>query len=481
MMQGVKPYPAYKDSRVPWLGEIPDHWEVKPLKRWVKINRSVLPETTSDDYEFDYFDIGTVGTGFLTQRPQRLKFGSAPSRARRVIGADDTILSTVRTYLKAVYYVAAAETKLVASTGFAVLTPGASTEPRFVSYLALSEALTNRVTAESVGIAYPAITETALGNFPVGIPPLGEQVAIVHFLNYADQRIRRYIRGKQKLIALLKEQQQAVIHHAITGGLDPSVRLKRSGVRWLGDIPEHWRVAQVRSVARVVRGGSPRPAGSPLYFHGSDEPWITVGEITRDPGMYLVSTSTRLTNAGVKHSRTVESGTLLLTNSGATLGIPKITHIRGCINDGVAAFLNLRPDIYKEFFYFFWATQTTHLRAWVYLGAQPNLNTQIIGGWPIVLPTLREQENIVERIKREVAPVAEAMAKAAQEIGLIRDYRTRLIADVVTGKLDVREAAANLPNEVEEPEELSLVDEVSGDEGGAELASEGLAEEEAIV
>jgi type I restriction enzyme S subunit len=128
-----KPYPAYKDSGVPWLGHVPEQWELKPLKRLVRLNASVLADTTPADYEFRYIDIGTVGTGFLTREPQRLRFGNAPSRARRVLHLGDTIISTVRTYLKAVYFVDKDPEALVCSTGFAVLTPGPSTQPKYVS------------------------------------------------------------------------------------------------------------------------------------------------------------------------------------------------------------------------------------------------------------------------------------------------------------------------------------------------------------
>ena len=145
--------------------------ELKPLKRLVRLNASVLPDTTPADYELRYIDIGTVGTGFPTREPQRLRFGNAPSRARRVLHMGVTIISTVRTYLKAVYYVDKDAEALVCSTGFAVLTPGPSTQPKYVSYLVQSNTFTDRVTAESVGTAYPAIAEGRLGSFYVPVPP----------------------------------------------------------------------------------------------------------------------------------------------------------------------------------------------------------------------------------------------------------------------------------------------------------------------
>ena len=209
MLADLKPYPETRDSGVEWLGEVPLHWEVLRLKAWLDINQLVLPEDTNPDYTFDYVDIASIETGQLSARPERIRFGDSPSRARRLVRPGDTLVSTVRTYLKAVWHVEHVYPDLIASTGFAVLTPRRGTFPKFISYFIQSDPFTGRVSAESVGIAYPAIAETRLGTLEVCVPPLSEQAAIVRFLDHADRRIRSYIRAKQKLIALLEEQKQA--------------------------------------------------------------------------------------------------------------------------------------------------------------------------------------------------------------------------------------------------------------------------------
>jgi len=215
-----QPYPSYKDSGVPWLGQVPAQWELKPLKRLVRLNASVLADTTPADYEFRYIDIGTVGTGFLTREPQRLRFGNAPSRARRVLHLGDTIISTVRTYLKAVYFVDKDPEALVCSTGFAVLTPGPSTQPKYVSYLVQSNTFTDRVTAESVGTAYPAIAEERLGSFYVPVPPLPEQTAIVEYLDAQTAKLDAAIAAARREIELLREYRERLIADVVTGKVD---------------------------------------------------------------------------------------------------------------------------------------------------------------------------------------------------------------------------------------------------------------------
>ena len=224
----LKPYPAMKNSDVPYVGEVPTHWDVRKLKHWLLVNRATLPEDTDPDYRFDYLDIGSVGTGCLVTPPERIRFADSPSRARRVVRQGDTIVSTVRTYLKAVWHAEEAKPDQIASTGFAVLTPRSSTCPKFVSYLCQSQPFTDRVTADSVGVAYPAIAETKLAAFEVPVPPLSEQNAIVTFLDDADSRIDRYIHAKKKLISPLEEEKGGLIREyrtrliadVVTGKLD---------------------------------------------------------------------------------------------------------------------------------------------------------------------------------------------------------------------------------------------------------------------
>ena len=244
--QQYRPYPVYKDIGVEWLREIPVHWEVRRLKDWVTINRSVLPETTDPDFVFQYIDIGSVSTGVLTKKPQRMRFAASPSRARRIVREGDTIISTVRTYLKAVWFAQETHDNLICSTGFAVLTPDERAVPKFVSYLVQSHPFIEQVTANSVGMSYPAIAESRLGSFHLPLPPLPEQAAIVRYLDYVERRIRRYIDAKQKLVGLLEELKQATIYEAVTRSLDPNVPLKPSGVEWLGHIPAHWALRRLK-------------------------------------------------------------------------------------------------------------------------------------------------------------------------------------------------------------------------------------------
>ena len=218
--RGLDPNVHLKPSGTPWLGEVPEHWEVRRLKNWTGINEAILPETTAPDFEFRYVEIGAVETGKLVAEPCLIRFAAAPSRARRIVKGGDTIISTVRTYLKAVWFASGANDDLICSTGFAVLTPRQETVPKFVNYVVQSDIFTDRVTAESVGIAYPAISESRFGSLQVCVPPLDEQAAIVEYLDEATVGIDAAIARARRQIELVEEYRPRLIADVVTGKLD---------------------------------------------------------------------------------------------------------------------------------------------------------------------------------------------------------------------------------------------------------------------
>jgi type I restriction enzyme S subunit len=210
-----------KPSGIEWLGDVPTHWKVKPLKRWARLNARTLGERTNPDFEFRYLDIGSVQTGRLTKEPERILFEAAPSRARRVLQRGDTVISTVRTYLKAIWYVNQDADDLIASTGFAVLTPEAGVEPEYLGYVIQSSAFVNRVTANSIGIAYPAISESVLGRFHVALPPtVTEQKDIVSHIKRESAPLDDAITRAEDEIKLIREYRDRQIADVVTGQID---------------------------------------------------------------------------------------------------------------------------------------------------------------------------------------------------------------------------------------------------------------------
>ena len=450
MSPTLHPYPSYKPSGIEWLGEVPEHWEVIRLKSLLEINGVVLPEDTDPDYTFDYIDIGSVATGALTAKPKRLRFENSPSRARRVLRLGDTIVSTVRTYLKAIWHVDDLASDLIASTGFAVLTARLGTFPKFVSYFCQSDSFTNRVTANSVGIAYPAIAETRLATLEISTPPLSEQAAIVRFLDHADRRIRRYLRAKEKLIAVLEEQKQALIQQAVTGQIDvrtgrPYPSYKDSGVEWLGEVPEHWGVAALRHRYSQCLGkmlDSKRIVGSHLlpYLRNTDVQWdkINIEDLPKmdippnEYGRYTVQSGDLLVCEGGEVGRcALWSGDL------AVCGFQKALHRLRPRNTG--------RDAARFMYYALRAAAAGNAFGDGHISTIAHLTGEKLRIHRFPFPAFHEQSAIVEHLDKTATDIDAAVGRTRRQIELLQEYRTRLIADVVTGKLDVRQAAATLP------------------------------------
>ena len=207
-----------KDSGIEWIGEIPKHWSIDKLKYWVDLNTSSLSENTDDYYEFDYVDIGSVNLEKGIEKYEHMVFKDSPSRARRIVKKDDIIVSTVRTYLKAIAVIPDKE-DIIVSTGFAVLTPR-NINSRFLAYLTKSDYFVNLVSANSEGVSYPAINSSVLINLKILIPPDEEQTKIGNYLDKEISEIDKITEKISENINLLEEYKTSLIHHVVTGKID---------------------------------------------------------------------------------------------------------------------------------------------------------------------------------------------------------------------------------------------------------------------
>ena len=313
----------------------------------------------------------------------------------------------------------------------------------------------------------------------IPLPPLDEQQAIVRYLDHIDRRIRRYIRAKQRLLALLHEQKQAIIHQAVTRGLDASAPLKPSGVAWLGEVPAHWERTRLKFVGEIQTGLT---LGK-VYLNDEleERPYLRVANVQSG---YLNLATIATVRVPLKEAKSCElqPGDVLMTEGGDIdkLGRGYVWQgeIPGCLHQNhIFAVRVNRKRILPEFlvalmtsrhgrnYFQLTAKQTTNLAS---------TNSTTLKAFPLLLPSIEEQQSILRQIATETSALDSIITKAQREIDLIREYRTRLIADVVTGKVDVRAAAAALPTEEGEAEE-NFADAASNESLGEEMSE---AEEE---
>ncbi|GMG97966.1 restriction endonuclease subunit S [Tepidimicrobium xylanilyticum] len=218
--KGLNPNVRMKDSGIEWIGEIPEHWILSKIKYVSLINNKTLSESTDDDYEIDYIDISSVTSIGEIDGIQRLNFKDAPSRARRILSKGDTIVSTVRTYLKAIAFIENVQSNLICSTGFAVLTPLSKVVPKYLFYLMRSEKYVNEIVRRSVGVSYPAINASDIGALECAIPNKDEQKYIVEYLDNCTTQIDQLVNDIQTQIQKLKEYRQSLISETVTGKID---------------------------------------------------------------------------------------------------------------------------------------------------------------------------------------------------------------------------------------------------------------------
>ena len=215
--EGVKRDLKMKDSWIEWRGEVPVGWEVKRLKYVANVNPEALGETIPLDYEIRYVDISNVNEEGLIDESELMLFGDAPSRARRIIKKEDVIVSTVRTYLKAIAYFPMSESNLIVSTGFAVLRVSNIIKAKLLYYFVRSDFFVESIMANSVGVSYPAINSSVLAGLPILVPPKNQQSEIIKFL---DKQTKKYNDLMKKILsqtATLKEYRQALISNVVTG------------------------------------------------------------------------------------------------------------------------------------------------------------------------------------------------------------------------------------------------------------------------
>ena len=436
-----KAYPEYKASGVQWLGDIPSDWRVIPLKHLATLNpkkSGINKQKMSDHCSFVPMDKLKLNSLKLDET----KLISDVYDGYTYFENEDVLMAKVTPCFENKNMAVAKN--LLNGIGFGsseiyVLRTNSNLNNQFLFYRLQEDGFMEIATAAMSGAGgLKRVPAEIINTFLAAFPLYEEQQKIASFLDHETAKIDTLIAKQEKLIALLKEKRQAVISHAVTKGLNPDAPMKDSGVEWLGEVPEHWDVTKFGYISQVVRGGSPRPAGDPELFNGDYSPWVTVAEITKDDEIYLTETETFLTKKGSLQCRVFTAGTLLLSNSGATLGVPSILSINANANDGVVGFENLKVN--SEFAYFYLSSLTQGLRDRIKQGSgQPNLNTDIVKGISIPLPPSDEIEKIVEYIHKLRAHYRQLESKAIHGITLLKERKTALISAAVTGKIDVRD------------------------------------------
>jgi type I restriction enzyme S subunit len=470
MTSSMQSYPEYKASGVPWLGDVPAHWQVLP-------NRAILSETNNRDFADEAMLSVTIANGIVLQRSiledSSKKDGSREDKSTyKLVEPGDIAYNKMRAWQGAI---GVSDYRGIVSPAYVVQRPRSHANSRYLHYMLRTPAFAGEAERWSYGITSDmwSLRSEHFKMIYCCLPPLDEQQAIVRYLDAIDRRVRRYIRAKQRLLALLREQKQAIIHQAVTRGLDASAPLKPSGVAWLGEVPAHWEVWQIGHFAKVGNGSTPSRS-NPDYWNRGEFPWLNSASVNHGR---ITASDQYVTNLALKecHLPIVRPGSILIaiTGQGKTRGTAALLETEATINQHIAFVTPMTSRVLPDYLLLFLRAAYADLRRISddAGGTKGALTCEDIKRYRVLVPPLREQRSLVETVSHQTGHIDFVMHRTQREIALIQEYRTRLIADVVTGKVDVRAAAVALPAEVGEEVAWAVGE---GEEEGEEVSEEEL-------
>ena len=428
-----KQYPSYKNSGVEWLGDVPEHWEVKPNKYVFKIQKRIA---------------GTLGFNVLSITQKGLKVKDIESNAGQmaqdyskyqIVNVGDFAMNHMDLLTG---WIDIAKVKGVTSPDYRVFeVRNKKVNKEYFLHLFQLGYRNKILFAFGQGAAQMGrwrLQSETFNTLKMPFPSIDEQQKIVSFLDTETTRIDTLIAKQEKLIELLEEQRKSIISHAVTKGLNPNAPMKDSGVEWLGEVPEHWEVKKIKRISPVNRGASPRPINDLKYFDDNGEyAWVRISDVTRSNG-FLFETEQRLSSLGASFSVKLEPESLFLSIA-ATVGKPCITKIKTCIHDGFVYFpkLNKHRDLLFNIF-----ESKLCFVGLGKLGTQLNLNSETVEDIYVAIPPESEEKAILGYIQTETTRIDNLISKQKSLIEKLKEYRASIISHAVTGKIDVMEFGA---------------------------------------
>jgi type I restriction enzyme S subunit len=435
MIDGLRPYPEMKASGVDWLPTLPNGWEIHRAKYSF--------QEADDRSESGGEELLSVShkTGVTPRSQKNITMFMAESyEGHKVCRPGDIVVNTMWAWMAAI---GVSRHVGIVSPAYGIYRPRTADrfEPKFLDYLLRTEVYRAEYLRSSRGVTTSRLRlyPPDFLNIPFVQPPLDEQRLIARFLDWHGAQTAKLIRAKKKIIALLNEQKQAIIHRAVTCGLEPNVKLKPSGIPWLGDVPEGWGVRKLKHLTRFNNGLAFKPSD----WSGTGVPIIRIQNLNGSDAFNYTS------KVDLPDRMLIKRGDIVFSwsgNRGTSFG-PFVwdRDFTGYLNQHIFKLTNIAA--HRRFFYFLLRAVTKHVEEQAHgIIGLVHVTKPELGSVCVPLPPPEEQELISNWIEAQVSGLNAIIERAQREIALIQEFRTRLIADAITGKLDVRAAAASLPD-----------------------------------
>jgi len=435
----MKRYPKYKDSWIEWIGEVPEHWEVKKLKYFSKIVNGSTPQSGNGEYwggEIVWVtpnDLGKLNGNRITDSLKKITQRGLNSCGTTLTPKNSIILST----RAPIGHIGITDIVTCTNQGCKTIVHDSSKcDNKFLFYYLFSSK--NTLQSLGQGSTFIELSSQNLKDFQNPVPLFHEQQAIATYLDRKTHQIDTFIEKKQKLIALLKEQRAAIINHAVTKGLNPNVKLKDSGIEWLGVIPEHWDVKKLKYFGEIVLGKMLTPQDKGNYYK---KPYLRAQNILWEKVDPSDIKEMWFSEKELSQYRLKEND--LLVSEGGEVGRTAIwkNELEECYiqNSVHKVTINESHNPFYFLYFFLIYGQAGHFDAIVNRVSIAHLTREKLKEVPFAIPPPTEQQSITDYLYKKTTIMDESIKKQERQIKLLKEYRTALISEVVTGKIDVRD------------------------------------------
>ncbi|MGZ7443483.1 restriction endonuclease subunit S [Paenibacillus sp. TH7-28] len=435
MYKELKPYGKYIETEYDWLGNVPKHWKKQTIRSITKLSNERNGSRTDLELLSVYREYGVIRK---SSRDDNHNVESQDLSNYKYVDNGYLVLNKMKMWQGSL---GVSKYKGIVSPAYIVCRLVGELNYDYIHYLLRSsefKTIYNRI-SYGIRVGQWDMRYDDFKNIKLYIPPRSEQDHIVKFLDSKLAKINKYIRAKKKLIQVLKEQKQALINEAVTKGLNPNVKMKLSGIDWVGDIPEHWEKDKITRLFNIIGSGTTPKSGDSSYYNGEVN-WINSGDLNDS---LLNDTKKKLTIKALIDYSTLKiypKDTIAIAMYGASIGKLSLTKVEACCNQACCCLCNINnKKVSIEYAFFILFTCRNSLIEQSKGGGQPNISQDIIRKTWFPLPPMKEQESIIQFVKDKVQKIDKSIDSIQTEVQLINEYRTRLISDVVTGKIDVHD------------------------------------------
>lgn len=432
---------SFKDSGIEWIGQIPSHWHTLSVSKAydITLGKMLQPNlNNSNDFKVPYLKAMNVQDGYVNlEKIEEMYCSTNELNSFKLECGDLVVCEGGEVARSAIIKENLAG--FIFQNSVHRVKGTAKGDTRFLHYLlvALRASGFINILVNKATIAH--FTKDKFNSLKIALPPLDEQLIVSDYLDDKYDEIENLIKTKQKLITLLEQQRQSIITEAVTKGLNPNVKMKDSGVEWIGEIPENWEVTKIIYYAKLLTGGTPNK-DNPAYWEDGNINWMASGEVNKE---FVYEVNSKITKMGMQNSAAKilpkHSIMIALNGQGKTKGKVAVLEVETTCNQSLAAFICNKEKLHHLYLYYYLKSKYKELRGLVGDGLRDGISLGLLKSIKIPLPSLSEQKEISRYLFEYDKKVTDLLQELGESIELLKEYRQSLIYETVTGKIDVRD------------------------------------------